>query len=84
MKSGPEMSLKAQFILASACTALFVWVLPAINAWIVTHVPPMVHARAQQSSSDTELARRYAAILAACFNGENITDGALIVECRRK
>lgn len=77
------MSLRAQFVLASFCTALFVWILPAINAWLVTHIPPTVHARAQERSSDAELARRYAAVLAACFNGETITDGVLTVECRK-
>lgn len=77
------MSLKAQVTLASVCTAGFLWVLPAINAWIKTHIPPTVHARAQVSSSDAELARRYAAVLAACFNGESITDGVSIVECKK-
>lgn len=83
MKPEPEISLKAWIILGSICCAMAVWGMPAIKAWIKVHIPPAMHARAPESP-EAEASRRYAAVIAACLNGQLITDGVHFFECRRK
>lgn len=84
MRSGPELSLKAQAAIGATLTTLCLWTLPGpLKQWTERLLgTASVQARAQQVR-DTELARRYAAVIAACLNGQSITDGELIVQCRR-
>lgn len=40
MSPGSELSLKAKFAIAAVSAALFVWFLPAVNAYIRLHIEP--------------------------------------------
>jgi hypothetical protein len=76
----PELSLRAQITIGVVVTSLFLWGLPWLIEWMKTRLPAPVHALAQEETN-AERARRYAAVIAACLNGQSITDGTRITDC---
>ena len=79
---GEAPSLHAQVVIGIVVAAIVLWFLPALNQWIKHRMAIAPVQTSALVSADTELARRYAAVLAACFNGQRITDGTLVIECR--
>jgi hypothetical protein len=80
-RTGPDLSLKAQCAIGAIIAALIIWILPALTQWIAHRIPPPA-PRLNAESREAELARHYAAVIAACMNGRTITDGQRVVECR--